>query len=130
MMAAGDDQHSGSIVALVADLIFQSKLQAAAAGAGVPLTVVRTAEQFEQAVGQAIGVVLDLAIDGVDGVRLIHIARSGRPQLKIVGFLPHVEVDLATAARAAGADEVLPRSAFAANLPKLLSALAAPPPEN
>ena len=46
-------------------------------------------------------------------------------ELPVVGFLSHVRGDLAEAARAAGASRVLARSAFVAELPRLLGALAA-----
>jgi len=39
----------------------------------------------------------------------------------LLGFLSHVQVDLQRAAIAAGCDEVMPRSAFSANLNQILS---------
>jgi len=44
----------------------------------------------------------------------------GNPQ-PIVGFLSHVQTDLAEKARAAGCTEVLPRSQFTAKLADILS---------
>ena len=40
---------------------------------------------------------------------------------RTIGFASHVHVDLINAARKAGADEVLPRSAFAGRLADILS---------
>jgi hypothetical protein len=39
----------------------------------------------------------------------------------MVGFLSHVQVDLAEQARAAGCDEVMPRSKFTRDLAQILS---------
>jgi hypothetical protein len=41
--------------------------------------------------------------------------------LRTIGFASHVHVDLIAAARRAGADQVLPRSAFAMNLADILA---------
>jgi len=40
--------------------------------------------------------------------------------VRILGFASHVQADLIQAARTAGADDVLPRSAFASRLPEIL----------
>ena len=43
--------------------------------------------------------------------------------IPLVGFLSHIQTDLAASARAAGCDMVLPRSAFVKELPDLLARL-------
>jgi CheY-like chemotaxis protein len=48
--------------------------------------------------------------------------------IPVIGFLSHVQTDLAQAAHAAGCDQVMARSAFSRNLPELLQKLAAPQP--
>ena len=40
--------------------------------------------------------------------------------IRTIGFASHVHTDLIAAAREAGADQVLPRSAFAGNLADIL----------
>jgi DNA-binding NarL/FixJ family response regulator len=47
--------------------------------------------------------------------------RATQKELPIVSFLSHVQVDLAAQAKAAGSTEVLPRSSFTQNLPKILA---------
>ena len=42
--------------------------------------------------------------------------------VRVVAFLSHVQTGLAERARAAGCDEVLPRSSFTQNLAAILSA--------
>ena len=53
-------------------------------------------------------VIVDLARSGHD----VAAARAVAPSARIVGFGPHVDEEQAQAARAAGADLVLPRSRF------------------
>jgi len=47
--------------------------------------------------------------------------RQSRKDIRVVGFLSHVQRDLAAQAQAAGCDEVLPRSSFTQNLPTILA---------
>ena len=55
------------------------------------------------------------AISAIERVRAV---KNG---VRMVGFLSHVQVDLAEQARAAGCDEVMPRSKFTQNLAEILS---------
>jgi len=52
--------------------------------------------------------------------------RELHPRLRVIGFLSHVQTDLAAEANAAGFDEVMPRSKFSMNLPAILASAAAP----
>jgi DNA-binding NarL/FixJ family response regulator len=47
--------------------------------------------------------------------------RQARKDIRVVGFLSHVQTELAAQAQAAGCDEVLPRSSFTQNLAAILS---------
>ena len=47
-------------------------------------------------------------------------AKEQSAQAHVVAYLSHVQVELAAAAKEAGADTVLPRSAFSAKLPEIL----------
>jgi DNA-binding NarL/FixJ family response regulator len=47
--------------------------------------------------------------------------RQVRKDIRVVGFLSHVQTELAAQAQAAGCDEVLPRSSFTQNLAAILS---------
>jgi CheY-like chemotaxis protein len=53
----------------------------------------------------------------LDAVSQLHNAGNAQP---IIGFLSHVQVDLAEKARAAGCQSVLPRSTFTQNLADIL----------
>jgi len=48
--------------------------------------------------------------------------RATQKDLRVVAFLSHVQTELATEARAAGATDVMPRSAFTQNLATILQA--------
>jgi CheY-like chemotaxis protein len=116
------------LVALVDDLMFLSRIREAARGAGVEMTTARDAEGLLAAARAGARLVL---VD-LDGSRVpwrdALVALRADPalgELPVVGFLGHVRADLAEAARAAGASRVLARSAFVAELPRLVAALAA-----
>ncbi|MBK9118720.1 MAG: hypothetical protein IPM18_03835 [Phycisphaerales bacterium] len=114
-----------AIVALVSDLFFESKLAATAAAVGKTLCTVRDCAAAEARLANADGLLVDLHAAG-DPEALIRRARALRADLPIVAFLSHVEVELAAAARAAGAGQVLPRSTFTQRLPQILAGFAAP----
>ena len=98
------------IAAFVPDLMDRSKV---AAAGGTDVTFVRTADDLAS-VGAEV-VVVDLARPGVlDALPALAGART-------IGFASHVDRELIDAARAAGCDEVLPRSRFFAALGELLA---------
>ena len=59
-------------------------------------------------------------LDG-GAIPAIERVRAEKSGVRMVGFLSHVQVDLAEQARAAGCDEVMPRSKFTQNLAEILS---------
>jgi DNA-binding NarL/FixJ family response regulator len=67
-------------------------------------------------------IVFDLNSGKTDPVTTIAALKgdSALSALRILGFASHVHTELIAAARNAGADQVLPRSAFAANLAEIL----------
>ena len=113
------------IVAVIDDLIFRSRIQAAAESAGASLTVLPStaaADALRQAGGSL--AIVDLAAPAaLDRIRDLR-ARPGAP-VTIIAFVSHVRGDLVADARAAGADRVLARSAFVAELPDLMRRAAA-----
>lgn len=97
--------------ALVADLIFASRIT----GAGRPVTIARTPGELEG----ADLVLVDLEAPGA--IEAINRCRDADPRPRIVAFGPHVRAELMASARAAGADEVMARSAFVKRLEALLA---------
>jgi CheY-like chemotaxis protein len=113
------------VVALVDDLMFGSKVQAACQAAGVEMTFARQSDAALAAVGAhpAATLVLDLDRDVLDPMRVIRTIRSS-PDLagvRITAFVRHTSVDRIKAAREAGAHVVLARSAFFPALPQILA---------
>jgi CheY-like chemotaxis protein len=109
----------------VEDLIFLSKIQETARRLSVPLRVVAPG-QLPQALaeGRASAIVLDLGHPAaIEALRAIKNDPATR-QVRVLGFVSHVETGLAQSARAAGCDTVLARSAFSRRLPELLRELA------
>ena len=96
------------MVALVADLMDRSRISAALGEAA--LGEVEFARDVERAVGADV-VIVDLARDPAAVGRVREVA----PAVRIVAFGPHVDDAGLAAARAAGADSVLPRSRFFAD---------------
>jgi PleD family two-component response regulator len=112
------------ILCAVQDLMFVSKLRSAAAQSGVELRFVRApsallAEARERAPAL---VVLDLNADALQPLAMVAALRgdAALAATRIVGFVSHVDAARIDAARTAGVDEILARSAFVSRLPALL----------
>lgn len=98
------------IAAFVPDLMDRSKVAAAAPG---DVTFVRSAADLAGVAAEV--VVVDLARPGVLD------ALPGLAAARTIGFASHVDRELAAAAEAAGCAEVMARSRFFADLPRLLA---------
>ena len=110
------------IVAIVDDLLFGSKIRAATEAAGRRVTFVRHDGSVDDAVrlGGVSLVIVDLARAGAaEAIRAVRSIDGAR--IPIVAFASHMRADLIAGARAAGADRVLARSAFVAELPTLVT---------
>jgi PleD family two-component response regulator len=114
------------IVAAVDDLLFSSKIRTTAKQAGVELVFARTPPEI---LGQTRTlrpslVIFDLNSAKTNPLETIASLKSD-PELSAVptlGFVSHVHTDLIAAARGAGIDEVMARSAFASRLAEILVA--------
>jgi len=100
------------VVALVGDLMDRSRITAAVPTAtfvsDVGAITHATTHAITGTISGTITVVIDLARHG-DAVARV---RQASPDAFIVAFGSHVDADEMLAARAAGADRVLPRSRF------------------
>lgn len=114
-------------VAICPDLMFGSRLEAAAARTGTRVEVfgnldgacrrLESADEKLAAIGLAI---LDLSmasLNPAEAIRRLRVANSGVP---ILAFGPHVHEGRLAAAREAGADEVMSRGAFDSQMDNLL----------
>lgn len=105
------------IAAFVDDLLFRSKIRAAASHTGAAVSFVR--DPADPALDAASLAIVDL--DGSGAIAAVSALASARPDLRLVGYVSHVNADRIREARAAGAIEVMARSAFVNALPSLLA---------
>jgi DNA-binding NarL/FixJ family response regulator len=114
------------ILAAVDDFLFRSKIRATAKHVNAEIVFAQTPDEIlaqARAVKPSL-VIIDLNSAKADPVGTIGALKQD-PQLagiRTIGFASHVHADLIAAARRAGADEVMPRSAFAGNLAGILTA--------
>jgi CheY-like chemotaxis protein len=113
------------VLVAVDDLLFSSKIRATAKNVGVEVTFARTpADILAQARSlKPALVIFDINCAKADPINTVA-ALKADPELDRIptaGFVSHVDTALIAAARAAGMDEVMARSAFAANLPQILT---------
>ncbi|HTQ62719.1 MAG TPA: hypothetical protein VMI32_21005 [Candidatus Solibacter sp.] len=112
----------GKVVALMDDLFFQMKVAETAKHLGLELKVATNAD----ALLGLLEPVPDLVIVDLNArsqpLAAIERLRAAQKELRVVGFLSHIQRDLAAQAQAAGCNEVMPRSAFTQNLSAILSA--------
>jgi CheY-like chemotaxis protein len=113
------------IICAIDDLIFSVKISTAAKALGVDI-------YFERAAGQVVPrirerqpslVILDLNSTKLRPMEVIASLKAD-PELKglqTLGYASHVQTDTIEAARAAGIDQVLARSAFSERLGEILT---------
>ena len=113
------------ILAVLDDLMFTSKIKTAANQLGVTVTFARSADAARSAIAASPPpalVVLDLNNARVDPLGLVSSMKANPALATIptIGYVSHVQTDLIDAARAAGVDEVMARSAFTARIAEIL----------
>ena len=113
------------ILVAVDDLLFSSKIRATARAIGADVTFARTPADIlaqARALKPAL-VIFDINSAKADPINTVA-ALKADPDLRHIraaGFVSHVDASLIAAARAAGIDEVMARSAFVANLSDILA---------
>lgn len=119
------------IVYCCADLIFATKVRSTAESLGLASRPARDAAMLANRLNRVddgkgcdavTGVVIDL--DVPEAAALVRQVKAHDAALPVVAFGSHVATAVLDAARDAGADAVLPRSAFTLQLPQLLTRLA------
>jgi DNA-binding NarL/FixJ family response regulator len=119
------------ILAAVDDLLFSSKIRTTAKQAGVELVFARTPpEILEQARHHRPALVIfDLNSAKAEPLETIAALKhdADLSSIRTLGFVSHVHTGLIDAARQAGIDDVMARSAIAARLAEILVA-ASPSP--
>ena len=113
-----------AVFAYVTDLLFSTKITSTGQALSVPVTVARSVDALAaqlSAAGDADGrlIIVDLNASG-DPIAAIQQMKALPKPPRVIAYVSHVQADLAAAAKSAGADEVMPRSAFSMNLPNIL----------
>jgi len=113
------------IVCAIDDLLFSIKIKEVAKHLGVTLYFERSAERIVDTVREKQP---SLVIFDLNSARLAPIAAiatiKGDPALssiRLLGYVSHVDAATIAAAREAGVDDVLARSAFAGHLTEILT---------
>src|SRR5580700_1801267 len=110
----------GRIVALMDDLFFQMKVAETAKHLGLELKVATNGEALLSLLEPAPNlVIVDLNARG-QPLAVIERVRAAQKDLRVIGFLSHVQRELAEQAQVAGCNEVMPRSTFTQNLAAIL----------
>ena len=110
-------------LAVVQDLLFVAKINAAAQRVGIDVEFIREENRLlEAATSSSCVVILDLSNPSLPSIPLIQKLKANTAEhpTQIIGFLSHVQQDLNREAHKAGCDLVLPRSVFSQNLDELL----------
>lgn len=112
------------ILAVLDDLMFSSKIKTAATQLGINVAFARSSHAAFDAMRKETPalVILDLDNARIDPLGSVADMKKDPTLAKVptLGFVSHVHTDLIEAARAAGVDEILARSAFATRLAEIL----------
>jgi DNA-binding NarL/FixJ family response regulator len=111
-------------IVLIEDLFFQAKLHETAKLTGVTLETVTTGEQLVKSAAASPAALIIVDLNARQGAMeaIESLAKSGEPgnPRRVIAFLSHVQTELAERARAAGCQQVMPRSMFTQNLAAIL----------
>ncbi len=109
------------VLALVDDLFFQAKMAETARQVGVALEAVASGDALIAAAEtdppRLLLVDLNARQGALEAIERLHASGNSRP---VIAFLSHVQTELAQRARAAGCQQVLPRSKFTSELAEIL----------
>jgi CheY-like chemotaxis protein len=119
---------SKTLVACLDDLFFRSKIETTARHLNVPLRFTQAKDLAKTCRdGKTAAVLLDLSANGNPLEVVTELRKDPMTQdLPIIGFLSHVDRDLAHRAESSGVTRVMPRSEFSESLPDLMMDLLAP----
>jgi PleD family two-component response regulator len=113
------------ILAVLDDLMFTSKIKTTANQLGVAVAFARSADGAiaEMKKSRPSLVILDLNNARTNPLGIVADMKQDPllASVRTVGYASHVQVDVINAARAAGVDDVMARSAFTQNLAAILA---------
>ena len=114
-----------TIIAVVDDMFFASKIRAVAEAVGAEISFPRSREALVEKARETKPqlILVDLHNQKIDSNTLANELKSDEQlrDIRLLGFFSHVQTELQRNAIAAGFDQVIPRSVFARDLPTILS---------
>jgi CheY-like chemotaxis protein len=115
------------VLALIPDLLFGSRVQAAVSAAGHEVELVGGADAASARAAGADVLIVDLVSEELDGAAVLEAiaAAGGLGSARTLGFYSHVDAAARTRAERAGFDLVVPRSRMAREGPELVARLVA-----
>jgi len=112
------------VLAAIHDLMFSSKVNAAARGKKIDWLPRGTSVAEHVAATKPDVLLIDLGSPKLDAVNAVKAIKSGDSKsTTVIGYLDHTREDLIEAARAAGCDQVMSKGEFARRLPELLDGI-------
>jgi PleD family two-component response regulator len=115
-----------TVISVVDDMFFASKIRAVAEAASVEISFPRSQEAVVSKARELKPglIVVDLHNQRIDPVALARELKADEElrDIRLLGFFSHVQTELQRSALSAGFDQVIPRSVFARDLPEILTA--------
>lgn len=112
-------------VALIDDLFFHAKVAETARLVGVELKIFSAAQpmlaEMEKETPKLVLLDLNAREDAISAIGAAKQMQPPGAEIPVIAFLSHVQTELAERARAAGCQEVMPRSLFTRNLATILA---------
>lgn len=122
------DDPARPVLVVLNDLMFRSRIAQVTDRLGLPLRAAKSDAQLERhlAASSPAMVIVDLECDSIDAPSAIRRVRAlpGGGATPIIAYAGHTNANAIGAGRQAGAQVVLARSAFIAQLPQLLERVA------
>ena len=113
------------VIAAVEDLLFRSKISETASTLGVEASFPRNPKKLVEVASASPPdlLILDLNAARFEPLVLLREIKSDQAlkRVPVVGFLSHVQKDLAIAAQEIGCHRIMARSAFTKELPQILA---------
>ncbi len=128
-MAQGPDSAltpgAAPVIALTADLMFAARVRSTADAVAARLILPRSAAELLRSAQEHAPrlIIVDLDTRTLDPIELIRQLKSDPRTIAtpVLAYVSHVREDLIASARAAGAEQVMARGAFARQLPSILA---------
>jgi PleD family two-component response regulator len=116
---------SRTVVAVVDDMFFASKIRATAEALAIEIAFPRNKELLLSGIAEKRPdlIVVDLHNQKIDALELVGQLKSMEEfaSVPVLGFFSHVQMELQRSALAVGYDQVIPRSVFSKDLAHILT---------